>query len=252
MEEVEPSAPTQWRAAEELVTLGFQRSRVVMMNEAHDGLLRCVRTRRLGHRVLPTAHTAGVRHLAMEALHQPFAGDANATRAVPAAESGYLAQPEMRELIAAALDLGWTLIPYEADMSLKPPEFEHLSREETNWRDDQQARNLLAALAELPDDQRLLVWCGNGHLTKCAVDEWQPMGLRFAELSGVEAFAIDQIQGVEFGHRKPYAALWVETYAVEIAARGGSAGFVAEEAPEGWCVTGGVDAFLLASDNALS
>jgi hypothetical protein len=57
-----------WRTPQELVEEGFRRSRVVMLNEAHDGLTRCVRTRQLGRQILPSAHAMGVRHLAMEAL----------------------------------------------------------------------------------------------------------------------------------------------------------------------------------------
>jgi hypothetical protein len=63
----------KWRSPEELVELGLARSRVVMMNEHHNGLKRSVRTRVIGKRVLPTAHAAGVRHLAMEALTPKFA-----------------------------------------------------------------------------------------------------------------------------------------------------------------------------------
>ena len=33
-----------WRTPQELVEEGFRRSRIVMLNEAHDGLTRCVRT----------------------------------------------------------------------------------------------------------------------------------------------------------------------------------------------------------------
>jgi hypothetical protein len=39
-----------WRAPEVLVTIGFARSRVVILNEAHHGLLQCVRTREVGRR----------------------------------------------------------------------------------------------------------------------------------------------------------------------------------------------------------
>ena len=38
-----------WRTPEELVEIGFSRARVVMMNEAHSGDERCVRTREVGH-----------------------------------------------------------------------------------------------------------------------------------------------------------------------------------------------------------
>jgi hypothetical protein len=43
-------------------------SRLVLMNEAHSGFARCVRTRELGRELLPVAHAGGVRHLVMEAF----------------------------------------------------------------------------------------------------------------------------------------------------------------------------------------
>lgn len=118
--------------------------------------------------MLTTAHSAGVRHLAMEALHPRFAEKANETRAVPAATSGYLAQADMRDLIASALDLGWTLVDYEAERRLEPSDVSPRSMRRINWREEQQARNLATALQALPNGERLLVWCGNGHLSKRA------------------------------------------------------------------------------------
>ena len=107
---------TIWHTPEEIIEIGFQHSRVVMMNEAHSGLKRCIRTRRIGQKILPTAHGCGDRHLAMETLHTTFADECNRTRHVPLEKyGGYLAQAEMIEFIQAALNRGWTLIPYEAD-----------------------------------------------------------------------------------------------------------------------------------------
>jgi len=40
----------------------------VIVNECHDGDRHCPRTRAIGRRLLPVAHQAGVRRLAMEAL----------------------------------------------------------------------------------------------------------------------------------------------------------------------------------------
>ncbi|HZY08455.1 MAG TPA: hypothetical protein VFE69_11945, partial [Ilumatobacteraceae bacterium] len=77
-----------------------------MMNEAHNGMARCPRTRRVGSEVLPAAHAAGCRHLAMEAIYNEDAGPIFLTG--PPQEVGYLAQPEMRELVDGALNLGWT------------------------------------------------------------------------------------------------------------------------------------------------
>ena len=103
-----------WCSVEELVQWGFGHAPVVMANEAHNGLARCIRTRETGIRMVRAAHEAGVRRLAMEALPWPARDVQGPILAVPAAYDGYLAQPDMRRLIAAALELGWSLWAYEA------------------------------------------------------------------------------------------------------------------------------------------
>jgi hypothetical protein len=251
---IEPQPPQRWLTPEELVAIGFARSRVVMMNEAHSGLARCPRTRRVGKSVLPAAHAAGARYLAMEALWDRAAvAEANATRVLPVSPRGYLSQPEMRDLINSALELGWDLIAYEAEFARKPPQFVNLSREETNWREAEQGTNLAAALANLPPESKMLVWCGNSHLIKRPVDDWRPMGLCFAEAAGVEAFAIDQNGTVKFdGHAPPSAAQrWLEDFKRDVELAGGTAGFTAEEAPANWPQTGHVDGWLLSLDNEM-
>jgi hypothetical protein len=112
----------------------------------------------------------------MEALYpHELAVQANRTRQPPD-HPGYLAQPEMRDLIAHALSLGWTLVPYEAELRNKPPGLQPISEEETSWREDQQARNLTSAFGALPENATMLVWCGYHHLAKRAVGTWRPMG----------------------------------------------------------------------------
>jgi hypothetical protein len=216
-----------FRTPEELLAIGFTRSRVVMMNEAHNGMKRCVRTREIGLRLLPAAHEAGVRHFAMEALYGP-----------------YLRQPDMQQLVQGAEDLGWRLIPYE-------------TREwptDTNRREEEQARNLHEALAAMPPDAPLLVWCGNGHLYKAPSEwqlpdggRWEPMGYRFWEVSGVEPFAIDQTVTAELspGRVGPWHEL-ADRERGRLDALGGTAGFLTEASPIAWpCV----DAVLLSTQN---
>lgn len=249
------AAPIQWRSPGELVEIGFSRSRVVMMNEAHNGWLRCVRTRRIGTRVLPVAHAAGVRHLAMEALfdHRLIEA-ANDSRHLPDVRGpSYLAQPEMRVLIQTALDLGWTLLGYEADMRLAPDGWDPMGEAFTDWREEQQARNLSKALEDHPCDVRILVWCGNGHLYKDRSPgggrTWVPMGSWFQETSGIEPFAIDQTQTVRFGHPVPRRQVnFMRSHAATLRSLGGSAGLLTEEAPSPWAMCG-VDALLLSIDN---
>ncbi len=240
-----------WRTPEELVTIGFAQSRVVMMNEFHNGYLRCVRTREIGQRVLPSAHKVGVRHLAMEALRFQFAEEANRTRNVPEVKQGYLAQPEMRALIQTALDLGWTLIPYEADFDKMPAELvqkeqkDMMSQEVTNWREEAQAKNIIHALQLLAADAKLLVWCGNGHHTKEIFHaqkifrddkifpkpenepDWTPMGYLFKEISGIDPFTIHQEVTI-----KPHLPEnLLDACKADLEALGGTAGFLKEEIP---------------------
>jgi hypothetical protein len=107
-------------------------------------------------------------------------------------------------LIQTALDLGWTLMGYGADMLLAPDGWDPMGGAFTDWREGQQARNLLTALDDLPSDARVLVWCGNGHLYRNRSSgggwTWVPMGSSFQEVSVIEPFAIDQTQTVEFPH----------------------------------------------------
>ena len=60
-----------WLDPADIIREAFRRSRVVMMNEAHNGWRRCIRTRLVGRQVLPAAWESGARFLAMEALGPP-------------------------------------------------------------------------------------------------------------------------------------------------------------------------------------
>ncbi len=233
---------------EELLRAGLDRSKVVMVNEAHDGDRRSIRTRVVGRRLLPVAHELGVRHMAMEALwDREFTARANLRRVVPPAELGYLSQPEMRGLIQAALDLGWTLLPYEADMS-KAPSKDLMAREVTAWRELEQARNLVDVLP----DAATLVWCGWGHLSKPrrdSLDGFKPMAKHFWELSGIEPFSIDQTTTV--GGRRDDVEEWLDLFWDDLAQLGGTGGFLLDEAPDGW-FQNWADAYVLSLENKLA
>jgi hypothetical protein len=212
------------RTPEELLAIGFSRSRIVMMNEAHHMMKRCVRTREVGLRVLPVAHAAGVRHLAIEALR-----------------SSDFSQPDMQRLVDAAEELGWKVIPYEAR---RPPT-------DMNDREEQQAQNLLHAFAALPQSSPLLVWCGWGHLYKQhLLGDWRSMASRFWELSGVEPFCIDQTVTVEAGpHRNAHWHELARSQTWRLEALGGTAGFLVADSPIPWPY---VDAVLLSTENTLA
>jgi hypothetical protein len=275
---MQPEQKLTWRSPEEIVEIAFQRASVVMMNEAHSGLQRCIRTRQIGQRILPVAHEAGVRHLAMEALNPTFAEQANRDRVVPEYQKGYLSQPEMRSFIQAALDLGWTLVPYEFDrfkwLSEKHgidlsnsdeteryrrwQEFqpELMTQEFTNWREKQQALNLIAALQSLPANTPLLVWCGNNHHSKEPSDGWLPMGYQFQQHSGTNPFVIDQVVGVKFDPTDDFFDTeLILPFSDEFTKHGRTAGFLIDEMPASFARFSfqglGDDSLLFSTQNEL-
>lgn len=104
--------------------------------------------------------------------------------------------------------------------------------EYTNWRELEQARNLLATLKSLPADGKLLVWCGNGHLEKSPLGDWIPMGYQFTQLSGLNPFAIDQTLTVEFSTADSFGSDLVRQHGDELRRRNRTAGFIKEEGPD--------------------
>ncbi|HEY8643402.1 MAG TPA: erythromycin esterase family protein [Candidatus Dormibacteraeota bacterium] len=240
-----PAAETaHWLTAEDLVREGFRRSRVVIMNEAHDGHRRCVRTRTVGRRVLPAAMESGARVLAMEALGPPGG-------APPGMESPYLAQPEMALLMDSARQLGFTLAGYEAEIHRAPADLlrDTHAMPFTNWRERRQAENLLALLHQAPATDRVLVWCGNSHLRKTPHGEWWPMGYWLRELGGPEPFAIDQAVTVDYGEAaNALSGVMLEKYGPVLESRGGEVGVVLDARLRADL---GVDAVLLSTDNRM-
>ena len=222
-----------WCSVEELVQWGFAHAPVVMANEAHSGLARCIRTRDVGVRMVRAAHEAGVRRLAMEALPWPARDVPGPIRDIPPADGGYLAQPDMRRLIAAALEVDWSLWAYEAvfEMTSDTDPAKFRTMEFTNWRDREQAANLCKLTAAAPAEP-LLVWCGNGHASKEKSVDWVPMGWHFRAMSGIDPFVIDQIVTVAFGDRpQPWVQALLAELGETLAAHGGTAGILRDQAP---------------------
>lgn len=242
-----------WCSVEELTRLGFARSPVVMANEAHNGMTRCVRTREVGVRMIQAAHQAGVRRLAMEALPSPANDAPEPIRDIPSRDGGYLGQPDMRRLITTALELGWSLWAYEARIKFRKDKAELLSLEFTNWRELEQAKKLCQLVAAAPEDP-LLVWCGNGHASREGGDGWIPMGRHFAATSGIQQFVIDQTVTVDFTGKGPDP--WVRDLLAELsgslAGYGGCAGILREQAPAPLDSAPGVDAVIVSTENELT
>jgi hypothetical protein len=243
-----------WRPVEELIGWGFAHAPVVMANEAHNGLARCIRTREAGVRMIRAAHEAGVRRLAMEALPWPAPDSPGPIMAIPPESRGYLAQPDMRRLMTAALELGWSLWAYEAvfEIAADTDPATLLSMEFTNWREREQARNL-CRVREIAPAEPLLVWCGNGHAGKEATQEWVPMGWHFRAMSGTDPFVIDQTVTVTFqGQPQRWVQELLASLGETLAAHGGTAGILRDHAPAPLNGRSGADAVVVSTDNSLT
>ena len=243
-----------WRPVEDVIQWGFGQRPVVMANEAHNGLARCVRTRVIGARMIRAAHEAGVRRLAMEALPWPAKDVPGPITALPGDTGGYLAQPEMRAMIGTALDLGWTLWAYETQFEVTPETDRDwlLSLEFTNRREREQAANL-CKLLEVAPGEPMLVWCGNSHAAKHTGSEWVPMGWHFREMSSIDPFVIDQTVTVAWdGEPRPWARDLLGSLADVLAAHGGTAAIRREQAPPPLDQRDNVDALVVSTDNALT
>jgi hypothetical protein len=202
--------------------------------------------------MIRAAHDSGVRRLAMEALPRSPMRPLGPITEVPAAEGGYLSQPDMRRLIATALELGWSLWAYEAISDPGQDRTQLQRLEFTNWREQEQARKLCEVVAAVSGEP-LLVWCGNSHATKTAAGEWVPMGQHFAAMSGVDSFVIDQTVTVDFprGDRSWVAEL-LASIADTLAEHGGTAGILRDQAPRPLDRWRGVDAVVVSADNAMT
>jgi hypothetical protein len=242
-----------WCSVEELTQWGFAHAPVLMANEAHSGLQRCVRTRQVGARMVQAAHPVGMRRLAMEALPWRPGDEPGPIREIPPAGGGYLDQPDMRALMTTALDLGWTLWAYDAVIEARPGQdpAEFLTMEFTNWREQEQAQNLCRVLAAAPGEP-LLVWTGNSHAATEPAGDWIPMGCHFPGLSGIDPFVVDQTVSVDFGHGpRDWLRELLDSLTDTLAAHGGTAGILCDQAPESlahWPA----DAVIVSTDNALS
>ena len=238
----------KWRTPEELVEIGLSDSRVLMVNEAHDGLKRCIRTRKIGTRMIGPAHAAGVRLLAMEALTPDFAMAANRDRRLEPG-SDYLAQADLRELMHAALAHGWDLIAY--DTSIAGDDYRLLSA--MNDRQERQARNLAAALGRLPRSDKLMVWCGWSHHYKGSARRPEGtlefMGSRFQRTSRTVPFCIDQCAGMLWKNRA-VRSWYARRHRRVLEHLGGTAGYLVR-APLGPVPGRAVDAVIRSIHNEL-
>jgi len=178
--------------AVEAIAAATRDRRVVMINEEHrDSSHRAFTTE-----LLPILRQQGFRYLAAEA----FGPDIGAAR-YPKAGRHYIDDPVFGDMIRRALDLGFTLLPYdvptacsEADMkAFNTSGFGNLGGNNCmEGRELGQARSL-AKFIETHPGEKLLVHAGAGHIQKIEFPFGPLMALDFRNLTKIDPLCIDQI-----------------------------------------------------------
>ena len=178
---------------------------LVLLNEAHYQPLNRVFTRSL----LMGLYRQGFRYLCLEDLGNGPDADANLNqRKYPVQDAGYYSiEPQYGDLERYALQLGFTLVPYEYVPTEKATDFmaQMLARESG------QARNIQQLLVRDPQ-AKIVVHCGYGHLIKNLNPDgnFGFMGAFLKKYTGLEPFAIHQVDLLEHADPKldnPYRAL---------------------------------------------
>ena len=178
------------RPAVEAIVEWARDREVVMLNEEH----RRNQQRAFAHELLAPLAEAGFTHLALETLTHRGVEEL-AERGYPRLHDGfYTRDPLLADLVRRALELGMEIVAYEAETGAMPPELASDPLASTNWREEQQARNLTELLESEPLS-RVVVWCGRHHLSEAPLVEggagWMPMAGILTELSGIDPLTVD-------------------------------------------------------------
>lgn len=188
---------SEYADAHKYILSRVKKQKVVMLNEAHNKPLH----RAFALSLLEDLYKEGFRYLAMEMLYNYSNASASVT-AVRATTGYYTAEPMAGELVRKALELGYTLVPYEDT----DPGHTIKQREYT------QAQHLADFLKGKDSTAKMLVLAGYGHIEEASLDEARiPMAAYFKIITGIDPFTIDQTQLSEYS-TTPYAAVVYNTW----------------------------------------
>ncbi|MEM7203965.1 MAG: DUF6624 domain-containing protein [Planctomycetota bacterium] len=172
--------------------------RIVMLNEEHRSSVQ----RAFAHRLLEPLHALGFRYLALEAIAEPT--DELHRRGHPVLSTGpYVRDPIFGDLIRRAIEMGWTVVAYEAEPAERRPRPEDQSpMDAVNRREAAQANHLYERTLGRDPDARVLVLGGRDHIAEQAADGWIPMGAVLRARSGLDPLSINQMRLVEHSERR--------------------------------------------------
>jgi len=123
----------------------------------------------------------------------------------------YLSEPLGAELARKAIQLGYTLVPYEDTAARK---------HSPTQRDSVQASNIYAVIQKDPT-AKILVHAGYGHIEENAFNTgYVPMAAAFKKKSGIDPFTIDQTdmtEGSAFEYGRVFYDAFMERHPLQIA-----------------------------------
>ncbi|WP_108804441.1 hypothetical protein [Aquimarina sp. Aq107] len=159
-----------------------KKNQVIIINEAHHNSFHRSFTKSL----LKQLYDLGYKNLGLEALsYKDDLDSLNNIRKYPIQKTGfYTKDPQFGNLIREALEIGYTLFPYET------------KNEEANGkpREIDQAKNIQKAMEAKPNE-KFLIHCGYDHALEGNYDYWEKaMAGRLTEYTGIDPLTINQVK----------------------------------------------------------
>ena len=174
MKFAKPYKDTKTIPLSEVMDSIIENNRVIMMNEMHFN----PHSRAFVISWLEKCYQNGYRYLAAETL---FAKDSllNERRTVLLGETGFYSnEPVYGDMLRTALNMGYTLVPYEGEGFGVD-------------REKDEAKNLVERILDNDPDAKFILLGGFGHIADR--NGWYAMGRYFKEQSGIDPFTMDCI-----------------------------------------------------------
>nr|WP_315175792.1 hypothetical protein [uncultured Flavobacterium sp.] len=172
--------------AKEYIINRSKSEKIIIINEAHHN----IRHRVFTTSILQGLYDNGYRFLGLEALSDTLINK----RKFPILESGYYTkEPQMANLLEAAIKIGFTLFEYEPNDKSNGKE-----------REIGQAENIAKLIKENPNS-KFLIHCGWDHVIEGTPGNknWEKaMAGRLKEKTNIDPFTIDQVAYSEKGDIK--------------------------------------------------
>lgn len=160
------------------------KTSIVIFNEAHHN----PRHRVFVTILLSELKKLGYTYIGLEAL--PYSdSNININKYPSVTPISYTNEPCFGNLLREALQLGYTVFPYEADWELQ---------KKGESREELQARNIKAIIDKYPD-KKFVIYCGYDHAIEDSTRNFMvlPMAGRLKKMTGIDPFTIDQVQLTE-------------------------------------------------------